>query len=91
MNPSNTRVILNYMLTCDVSVGQRIVHFFFFFFFFFCRYGTEDRDHLFFLCGFSSRVWMEVNYGVVQYEPSHLLAGLILCLLVCRIGRANIL
>jgi len=26
----------------------------------FCRFGIEDRDHLFFSCGFSSRIWKHV-------------------------------
>jgi hypothetical protein len=26
----------------------------------FCRNGIEDRDHLFFSCGFSSRIWKHV-------------------------------
>jgi hypothetical protein len=26
----------------------------------FCRFGVEDRDHLFFSCGFSSRIWKHV-------------------------------
>jgi hypothetical protein len=25
----------------------------------FCRGGTKSRDHLFFLCGFNSRIWKE--------------------------------
>jgi len=26
----------------------------------FCRHGIEDKDHLFFSCGFSSRIWYHV-------------------------------
>jgi hypothetical protein len=64
MNPSNTRVILNYMLTCDVSVGQRIVLFFFFFFFFFSVDMELKIETTYFSCvvsavGFGWRLIME--------------------------------
>jgi hypothetical protein len=40
----------------------------------FCRFGIEDRDHLFFSCGFSGRIWKKVMglYGACV-ESTHLL------------------
>jgi prenyltransferase beta subunit len=40
----------------------------------FCRSGIEDRDHLFFSCGFSGRIWKKVMglYGA-WVESTHLL------------------
>lgn len=44
----------------------------------FCRYGIEDRDHLFFSC-----VVLVAEYVM---ELSHLQAGMLLCLLGCSNG-----
>jgi len=30
----------------------------------FCRFGIEDRDHLFFSCGFSGRIWKQ-SHGAI--------------------------
>jgi hypothetical protein len=35
----------------------------------FCKYVIEDRDHLFFACGYSSRIWKQVMILCSVFNP----------------------